>query len=225
MKINPMFASIAPPLKDCEFRLLKEDILERGCITPLITWKGFIVDGHNRYRICKEYDIPFTVQEMAFADEQDAALWIAKKHLGRRNLTPFSKCEMVYPFEDALKEEARKRMGSHDSSFTGRTRDILADMAGVSHGSFNKAKRIILEGDEETKRRLRAGEISINRAYTELVSNNTHSTKESGGSVLPEIEYELDALRYSMRAGTVDYSLILKKLDELSVLVKEERKR
>ncbi len=51
----------------------------------------------------------------------------------------------------------------------GRTRDHLSEAAGVSHGTFAKAKKLVQSADEETKRELRAGKVTVNRAYTELL--------------------------------------------------------
>ena len=175
--IDSELEQVAPPLKKCELDMLEKDIIENGCRDPLAIWNGVIVDGHNRYRICQEHNIPFAVEEINFDDKTQAKVWIAKNQLARRNLTPFQKCEMVLPLEAPLKEDADRRRRRLISEFRKngttsggyqKTRDILADMAGVSHNTLQKAKNILEAGDEETKRRVRAGEISIHFAYRSL---------------------------------------------------------
>ena len=109
LKINEKFRTVAPPLSENELRLLREDILANGCRDPLVVWDGVIVDGHHRYRICHENNIPFLVMEMEFKDEDEALIWIAKNQLGRRNLNSFQRCELVLPLESALTVEAEKR--------------------------------------------------------------------------------------------------------------------
>lgn len=54
LKINEKFRTVAPPLSENEMLLLREDILANGCRDPLIVWNGVIVDGHHRYKICRE---------------------------------------------------------------------------------------------------------------------------------------------------------------------------
>jgi len=171
---------VAPPLAENEMEILKADILEHGCKFPLIVWGDTIVDGHNRYRICKEEGIPFGIEQMEFSDKTEAKLWIVKNQLGRRNLKDFQRCEMVLPLENEIKAEVdnRKREGIsaarsgdqkvHKFAPSQKSREILAEMAGVSYTTLDKVKVIIGEADEETLQKLRSGELKIHTAYTQL---------------------------------------------------------
>ena len=87
--IDPEFADKIPPLTEDEYRLLEENILADGkIISPLITWNGIIVDGHNRYRILQAHpEIPYETMEMEFSDRYAVIVWICRNQLGRRNLT------------------------------------------------------------------------------------------------------------------------------------------
>lgn len=87
--IDPEFADKIPPLTEEEYRLLEENILADGkIISPLITWNGIIVDGHNRYRILQAHpEIPYETMEMEFSDRYAVIVWICRNQLGRRNLT------------------------------------------------------------------------------------------------------------------------------------------
>ena len=113
---------------------------------------------------------------MDLASQGEAIAWIIKNQIGRRNLTPFQRCEMVLPYEAELKADAKKRQGwrsdlkKNDPNRGRCTADVLADMAGVSHGTLSKVKSILSAGDAETLRRVRKGEISIHFAYSSLVS-------------------------------------------------------
>ena len=49
-----------------------------------------------------------------------------------------------------------------------KTRTVLADIAGVSDRTFDKAKKLSAAADEATKDKLRRGELSIHGAYTAL---------------------------------------------------------
>ena len=167
LEIDPDFAGLIPPLQDTELSLLIDSILTNGCEMPLVIWNGTILDGHNRYRICHENSIPFAVEEKSFESRESAKIWLIRNQIGRRNLPDFQKCELVLPLEELLQAEAeaarRKAISSHCKEFETvpnlapsqiRTRDALAAMAGVSHGTLDKAKKIIETADEETKDRL-----------------------------------------------------------------------
>lgn len=171
---------VAPPLAENELEILKADILEHGCKFPLIVWGDTIVDGHNRYRICKEADIPFAVEQMEFADKTEAKLWIVKNQLGRRNLKDYQRCEMVLPLEEEIKADVEKRRraaisvyrktGETDSTLnqSKRSLEMIADLAGVSVGTLFKVKLIISKGNDEQKSLLRSGEKTINYVYSKI---------------------------------------------------------
>lgn len=176
LTISEVLEHVMPPLQEMELKLLTDSLLSEGCRDPLVVWNGIIVDGHNRYRICREYQIPFNYIEMNFANRAEAIAWIIKNQIGRRNLTQFQRCEMVLPYEAELKADAKKRQGKRNDLLgyersRGRcTADVLADLAAVSHGTLSKVKNILATGDAETLRRVRKGEISIHFAYSSLIS-------------------------------------------------------
>ena len=186
---NARFQNALPSQEDEELTLLEESIKRDGCQDSIKTWRGTIVDGYTRYEICHRYGIPFTVEEMDFTDEDDAYLWIIKNQMGRRNLPPFVKCELVLPLESQLRIEAKERQIRKPADFVlpnlagqknHNTRDRLAEIAGLSHGSIYKAKWLHENADEDTLDRLRRDEISIHRAYTDL--RGTPERKQSPSS-------------------------------------------
>ena len=87
LRIKTEFKNLIRPLHRQEYLQLEENILKDGCRDPIITWNGYIVDGHNRYEICQKHGIPFKTQEMDFASKEDAIAWICANQLGRRNIS------------------------------------------------------------------------------------------------------------------------------------------
>ena len=77
LKIDPEFQSKIPPLQ------LEQNIIAEGrLLNPIITWNGYILDGHTRYRILKKHGfIKFEVEEIQLANKYEALAWICKNQL------------------------------------------------------------------------------------------------------------------------------------------------
>lgn len=118
LKIDPEFEQKIPPLTDEEFSLLEENILSDGEIRdPLVVWNGFILDGHNRYRIHKKHpDIPMTTREIKLPDRLAAIIWICKNQLGRRNLTPAQRQYLIGKQYHAVLEEQDEETQERDEN-------------------------------------------------------------------------------------------------------------
>lgn len=178
IRIDPEFKALIPPLAKEEFAQLEENILRDGCRDALVVWDGLLLDGHNRHKICTENLLPFEIVKVELASRDEAKVWVIKNQLGRRNLQPFQRGELVLVGEPliaalAKANQIRKPADSVLSTLTEQTepistRSTLADMAGVSDGTMHKIKVIAQKGAPEVKEKLRAGDVSVNAAYTEL---------------------------------------------------------
>ena len=80
LKIDPEFQSKIPPLQFEEEQQLEQNIIAEGrLLNPIITWNGYILDGHTRYRILKKHGfIKFEVEEIQLANKYEALAWICK---------------------------------------------------------------------------------------------------------------------------------------------------
>lgn len=80
-----------------EKKNLEESILKYGLINPVVVSgkDGCILDGHLRYQICKEYQIPLKVEELFLSDEQQEKLWIIENNLSMRNLSDAQRIEIL----------------------------------------------------------------------------------------------------------------------------------
>lgn len=74
LKINPIFKSLIPPLTSEEYEQLATNLVNDGCREPILTWNGYIIDGHNRYEICTKRGINYTVVDI----NQTRAAWVKK---------------------------------------------------------------------------------------------------------------------------------------------------
>lgn len=93
IEIHPDFRDWIHPLADEEYKQLEENIIEEGCREPLVIWQlpetetYYIIDGHNRHRVCTSNGVHFNILVKEFVDAAEAKEWMLLNQLGRRNLT------------------------------------------------------------------------------------------------------------------------------------------
>ena len=109
--IDPDLERLIPHLSDDEKEMLEASILEEGCREPLYVWNRTILDGHNRYRICKRHGIPFQTREAPVSSEDEAIVWICINQMGRRNISDETRHYLI-----GKRYEAEKRIGSMNPS-------------------------------------------------------------------------------------------------------------
>jgi transcriptional regulator with XRE-family HTH domain len=180
LRINNKFKDLIPPLDFEEYENLRESLKNEGCRDSIIVWNGVIVDGHNRYELCKELRIPFNAFEKSFESEDDVLLWIMKNQLSRRNLCDVERGRLALKMKDIIATRARENKvisgGDRKSEGTKslvsnlteailpiRTRKELAKIAGISEGSLSKIEKV----DNEAPAPIRAAmgrTISIDKA-------------------------------------------------------------
>ena len=80
------------PLTSDEYEALERSILAEGCRDALVLWGNVLVDGHNRYSICRKHGLPFKViQNTHFQNMDDIHLWMIDQHLGRRSVSDYQR--------------------------------------------------------------------------------------------------------------------------------------
>lgn len=175
------FKSLIPPLSSEELAQLEANILAEGCRDPLVVWDTedgpVLVDGHNRVEICNQHGIDFHTVSRDFDSEDEAAEWIIRNQFGRRNLPHYVRCTLALQLEGmvAARAKANQRAGG-GSGISGRqisdkpsdTKRELAKIARVSHDTLAKVKKIEAAAPEEVRAKCATGEISINKAYSDI---------------------------------------------------------
>lgn len=101
--IDEEFSALAWKLTDEERVLLAVSLRgPDGCRDPIRYWhregvpldESPIVDGHNRYSICKEHGLDFAIEGMQFPDRAAVIDWIIRNQLGRRNASEVQKSHL-----------------------------------------------------------------------------------------------------------------------------------
>ena len=109
LTIDPEFKDLIPPLTAEEYNTLEQSIMAEGCRDAIVLWNNVIVDGHNRYAICKKHGIPFNTVQKEFPSRNDAIIWIIKNQFGRRNLPAYERGRLALRLEPLIAEKAKKQ--------------------------------------------------------------------------------------------------------------------
>lgn len=188
MIVKDEFRALLPPLSADEFETLKKSILKEGIREPLLVWRGILVDGHNRYKIATELNLPFEKKEITFESEEDVKVWMIDNQKGRRNLTDGWKFELAQVKRELLLERGRERkmeagqifhkgnpkvLSTIDKTLDSahNTRDTIAKDLGWSTGKTAMAEVVWKKAEPEVKEKIKAGEATISQVYKEIKSD------------------------------------------------------
>lgn len=85
--VNEDFKILIQPKSNDYFDKLEETIFDNGCHAPIEIWENYIVDGHKRYDICKEWEISFQIKRLDLQDENEVISYLCGQQLKRDDLT------------------------------------------------------------------------------------------------------------------------------------------
>jgi len=179
MQIKQEFKDLIPPLTKEEFKQLENNCMSEGIREKILTWNGFIIDGHNRFEIATRWDLDYETESKHFDNEEAVKEWMILNQFGRRNLSNYQRSVLALELEDVFSKKAKESKSEKVSHFrnTGEvlatlpkpnTRKELSDVAQVGERTLAKVKKIQEKAPEEVKAKLRTGEVSINAAYKEI---------------------------------------------------------
>ena len=185
LTVDKEFEDLLPVLTPEESEKLKNSILKYGMLDPIKIWqepdtdKWIIIDGHNRYNILKKHKIDWNYwQDYKIMTEletrEDVKQWMLEQQLGRRNLSPAERYEIVQKFKSVFQKKAKQNqsLGGKGKSnlLEANVQKEMAKATGVSVGSYYKLDKVMQSDNEEVKQKVRAKEISIDKAYQEMKS-------------------------------------------------------
>ena len=115
--VNEELKAYIDPLTPEEYEALERSILTEGCRDALVLWGDVLVDGHNRYGICRKHDLPFhTVQNTRFKTLEDVHLWMIDQHLGRRSISDYLRGVLALRKKDIVDEQRARAFAETPSS-------------------------------------------------------------------------------------------------------------
>jgi hypothetical protein len=205
LKIKEEFKKLIPPLTAEEFKQLETNCIEEGIRDAIVTWQGFVIDGHNRYKIATDWQLSFKTIEKAFDSEEAVKEWMIINQFGRRNLSNYDRAKLGLELEDIFSKKAKANLKLAGQSYSPKegfqksekvtnlfeetiekkpieikpvnTVKEVAKIANVSHDTIAKVKVIEAKAEEAVKEKLLSGEISINQAYKEIKEQKAQDFK------------------------------------------------
>lgn len=224
------------PLHADEFEALTLSIKANGCIEPIIVWNqekgsvGTIVDGHHRYAICQQYNIPFKTIKIKFDDKLAVMTWMFVKQKSRRNLSIVERLELGEKLREYASKYAKERqlagkvaedandnnIASRDAKVRkkGKTLSKIAQEAGVSTRTAERYDAIQRKGTDEQKEALRSGQKKIGTVYNEIQAKEKPVEKSQSN------ECDIEKLLEDKTINTPYLLIYLKQNEETS---KEEQ--
>ncbi|MCX2862053.1 plasmid replication/partition related protein [Paucibacter sp. PLA-PC-4] len=176
--VNEDLRAYIDPLTPEEHAALERSILAEGCRDALVLWGEVLVDGHNRYGICRKHGLPFqTVQNSRFKSIEDVHLWMIDQHLGRRSVSDFQRGVLALRKKELVAQRRAQILASEplpapaDSTAPElppaealNSREAIARAARISSSQVVQIEKIQKQAAPELVAAVKAGEISINAA-------------------------------------------------------------
>lgn len=97
IRVDPKIEALITPLKEDQLAILEESLLAEGrAISSLWLWGDLLVDGHNRFRLCKQHKLAYEVTQVYedAEDIEDVMDRIRRDSLARRHMTPLEQSKI-----------------------------------------------------------------------------------------------------------------------------------
>lgn len=193
--IRESLRNFIPPLSKDEFSQLETNIVKEGVRDPLILWQidnsYVLIDGHNRYDICKKYNLTFPFKVLPFKEEKEVMDWMINHQLGRRNLTKEQASYLRglrYQNEKAQGKRSDLTSGQIDQKSNSSTAARLAEEYGVSEvtirrdGEFAEAIDKIGRDNPQLKNEILTGKVKIRKKDLNPHANKSELQSDSMSS-------------------------------------------
>jgi ParB-like chromosome segregation protein Spo0J len=177
-------ANIVPLLDGADYEALKADIHQNGQQIPITIWKGEVLDGRNRLRVCKELGIPPKVVELTSLPGNSPTMYVLSANLLRRHLKPTQLAMVGARAREHFDAEARLRQARKAASgeTRGDARDLAGRTVGVSGKTIDYASKVLKSGVPELIDACDGGRIAVSKAaqLLELSPEEQRKTLDTG---------------------------------------------
>ena len=140
--IDPEFNELIPPLSEEEYNGLENNILTYGYNKkyPVNIWNNIIIDGHHRYKICKEHGIEFPIEESVFESRSDVIIWMIDNQKNKRNANKLTLSYLIgKQYRETKKSHGGDRKSIHQNDGMNETAQKVAKSSGVGQATVERA--------------------------------------------------------------------------------------
>ena len=173
--INKEYEKLVPPLPKEEYESLKESIKKNGLWMPIIVnEKNQILDGHHRYKICKELGINLKHAVRKFTTKCDEIIFVGECNLKRRQLTTLQRIDLVRKLEHLTQSKQKYEWNLVKSQTLwflktqGSVRKILGKKAQVSGSTYEKGTTVLEKATKKDIESINKGDKTITKVYREI---------------------------------------------------------
>lgn len=153
------YADLFPLMDGPEFDDLVNDIEQNGLQHPIVTLKGMILDGRNRYRACLDAMLPISTVE--YTGKETPLDYVITANLRRRHLNE-SQRGMILARVAQLPRGRPPNVQTTEKPAI--SQKAAARLLNVSPDTGQEAKRVLTGGVPELVSRVDKGEVSVSIA-------------------------------------------------------------
>ena len=159
------YAQLFPLIVGDEYQALLDDIDANGQREPIVLYEGKILDGRNRYRVCKDLLIEPMREEFT---GDDALGYVLSLNLYRRQLTIAQRALIAAELSSlrgssAITVDLEKAAGQ-ELEAAKMAIEQAAKVLGISPRSVSSACKVVRNGTQELLDAVKAGEVSVSAA-------------------------------------------------------------
>ena len=202
IQIDEEVEDLLPKLSEDDSNSLTQSLLENGFdqkFGRIKVWfpenndgTGYIVDGHNRYKICSKNGIElsdYCFEPVYFDSKEDVIKWMLENQLARRNLQTIQRIAIAEKYRSIYEKQAKanqslgggdkrsenyqKSAGPNLAQAVDKKRNLTTDeklskISGVKKTTYKMGVKVLKSDNEDLKQRVLSGKTSISSGYREL---------------------------------------------------------
>ena len=197
LRIEPELERLLPQLTGEEFSQLEKNILADPGRVTLVLWmeKNVLLDGHNRFHICRKHHIKFDTISVSLPNMDAAKLWIIRENRGRRNFTEEQNTYFL-GLEHELEKKLEHRPANNGVTLTPlRTRERLAKRNHVGTKTVQRAAKftnavdaIAAAAGNEAKVAILGRDVRIGRQQVQQLAEIAKAQPKAAKNIMAQIK-------------------------------------
>lgn len=185
--VNQRYRNLVPRPLPNEYESLKNSISKDGQREAItVNEQGTVVDGHVRFKICKELRRDVIFQVRSFPNKDTEEDFVIESAVVRRQLNTFQKIKLaqyILKREKVLAKERQRRGTSlSNERKVGEAIDIVAKKFGIPRATFARGQSVLERATKKQILRLEQGDATINEIYNDLRNAEIPAKDEKPGT-------------------------------------------